>query len=599
MEENSTKKNDYGKLVTIIAIILLLALVATFAGLYGTAIRDTQKGDMIESNQLIKNLNAALKTAYTADNAKNETMYDALKDAEKFGGYLVETINRAGLQNEILWDQVNDRFVYLDATANGGNGKIVYDEDLPSGATKLAVGDYRLWKISNAVDGTYSTYYTGTNREIETDKGFDVGESNGIVNITYKYADGVQSNARDNVIIRTNSYDTALTINAENDTVRHFGKANSVDVKSVSLNSYQEYGDVLGNINLEKGNVFLKEGCKASAVVIDMTASELATVTTISADNTAALYVPILLKTTEEDWGNNSHKNLINPEKNNIIYTIPDGNSTVVKESEGDNIEDAVAYAKNADKYYMSVDTAINSADENEYIIILKDDQIYHNLQNDPSKDTVNYVADGVTIDLSGHSLKWQKGAWITGGENLTIKNGTLKGTSDGQSYSCFFGDDEHTSVSLSNLNCVGGANFYNTTATMTACNVTLNAGYNAVWADGSSVVTIESGVYDNTNRNVGYGVIGNSDSIININGGMFLSNDENYLLSTSEYKKDEYESQFTGVYINGGKFNVNVSDFTFLVVKNGEIKEQHEHVSLLQSGYKCEKEGDLWIVKK
>lgn len=253
------------------------------------------------------------------------------------------------------------------------------------------------------------------------------------------------------------------------------------------------------------------------------------------------------------------------------------------------------AYAKNANKFYETVDEAINEAEEGEYITILNDD-LYHKGEGD-----INPIADNITIDLNNNVLRMQKDSWFIC-EGLTIKNGFLKGELDGQSYALFVGDDAHSSVTLTDVSCLGGLNFYNCTATVNNCSTTLVAGYCSIWADQSDV-TINGGFYDGRNRNFGHGVVGaSSDSTLTINGGLFLDNSDKYFVSTWEN-----DSSCDGIIVNEGTFNVNVNDFVFAKEKKdkqtGEIVvtviNEHQNVMSANSELVHDVDGLFTVQKK
>ncbi|MCQ2400007.1 MAG: hypothetical protein MJ072_05835, partial [Clostridia bacterium] len=284
------------------------------------------------------------------------------------------------------------------------------------------------------------------------------------------------------------------------------------------------------------------------------------------------------------------------------IYTRPDLSSTVIGD-DGERVSgvaEAEAYNKDTGVYYVGIDRALIDASDGETVVLFKDSVIFKNSSRD---DCPIISGKDVTLNLNGFTLKWQYSVWLQGAENLTVENGFIKGVNENQSYSCFFGDEEKTTVTLYNLTCVGGFNFYNTNATLISCNVTLNSGYNVIWADENSNVTVISGKYDATARTVGQGVIGcDKDAFITVKGGTFISNDENILLTTTETSMTgEYEADSRGIFIQGGSFNVNVSDFTFkkLKSKNPENYEIKEHYNILRNGYVVEKDGELWTVKE
>ena len=59
------------------------------------------------------------------------------------------------------------------------------------------------------------------------------------------------------VVIRTNSFETALTVDAPSDTVKHYSYASSVDVRHIASASYHENGTV-GRLKVADGHVVLE-----------------------------------------------------------------------------------------------------------------------------------------------------------------------------------------------------------------------------------------------------------------------------------------------------------------------------------------------------
>ena len=235
MKKNNKKGFTIVELVIVIAVIAILAavLIPTFSSII-------KKAKVNNDIQLVRNLNTALAT----DNKKHKTMQSALDSAAEFG-YDVAKINASATDNEILWDSKNDVFCYLK------DGKIEYIPNSVADDDKLSVNSYLLWKISDAVDEIYSTYYTGNATTINTTKGFDAGTTKGITAIEYKNTDTAQEQE---VVIRTNSQITDLTINAPLDEVDHYGIAKTVDIKEVKNGTYTENGCV-ATIKLTKGKV--------------------------------------------------------------------------------------------------------------------------------------------------------------------------------------------------------------------------------------------------------------------------------------------------------------------------------------------------------
>ena len=247
------------ELVIVIAIIAVLAavLIPTFATLI-------KKANVSKDTQLIRNLNTALAT----DNAENggkghRNMTEALEAAEKFG-YDVDKINASETDNEILWDSKNDLFCYFDGSEIKyiPESELTYTKD--NSVEEKRIHDVDYWVIRNVdrnstdakknVSETYSTYLSGidsSKTDITITKGLDVGKTNVLTSITY---DRHSESEGQEVVIRTNG--GTLTIDAENDTVKHFGAAQVVTLTAVGTNSYHENGPVK-QINIKKGRLII------------------------------------------------------------------------------------------------------------------------------------------------------------------------------------------------------------------------------------------------------------------------------------------------------------------------------------------------------
>ena len=253
MKKNNKKGFTIVELVIVIAVIAILAavLIPTFSSVI-------KKAKVNNDIQLVRNLNTALAT----DTEEHKTMQDALDAAAEFG-YDVAKINASATDNEILWDSVNDVFCYLNTEKNA----LEYIPSSVADDDKLSVGSYLLWKISDTVDPTYSTYYTGKATtfagENAITKGFDAGTTKGITAIEY------ENNTDQNVVIRTNSFDTTLKVKTDYN-VTHYGNLGTLIVEKVAPTSYYEYGDVR-IATLKQGHLVVESG--ASISVISVTTS--------------------------------------------------------------------------------------------------------------------------------------------------------------------------------------------------------------------------------------------------------------------------------------------------------------------------------------
>ena len=412
--KRSTKKGfTIVELVIVIAIIAILAavLIPTFASLI-------QKANESKDTQLVKNLNTAL----AADNKEHKTMTDALDAAVEFG-YDVGKINASATGNEILWDSKNDVFCYLK------DGKVEYipETSLKNGA--VAENEtYKLWKIYTEAptEQTFSIYWNSDKAfDKELTVGFDAGNNTATTALTYK------GTAGNSVIIRTNSYDTVLTIDAVKDSVKHFDKVGSVVITAVAPKSYHEFGDVQGNISLANGRVVMESGSKASAVKVTATADDVSKGNaTVAVDNTAAptvaVVVPADVKTALEKAGGDNKLNA----SNDSVITDETTIANMDKFAGGLGTEDSPYLISNYDQLLNIKDAKSAYFKLTADIVIAKDAKV----ASGTDKCVTVYFSG--TLDGNGHSITNNyevhgSGNWFAlfdkvTGKKTTVKNLTL-----------------------------------------------------------------------------------------------------------------------------------------------------------------------------
>ena len=248
------------ELVIVIAVIAILAavLIPTFSSLVKTAQTSSDVN-------LVKNLNTSLTTSEILD-GKNETITDALNDVKE-DGFDVTKLTPTNSDNEILWDEESNRFVlYVDEEYESCGSDVEVDE------SKL----YKLWKIYNEVEElesnpVYSIYWNvdadlpeGTKLSV----GFDAGTTKNVSEIFYE---NTSSEAKE-VVIRTNSYDTALVVNAPLDTVHHYGELMSANLQKVSITSYYEHGDT-NLVEIASGRLVITNDTNAKVDNVYLTAT--------------------------------------------------------------------------------------------------------------------------------------------------------------------------------------------------------------------------------------------------------------------------------------------------------------------------------------
>lgn len=245
--KNSNKKRGFTivELIIVIAVIAILAavLIPTFSSLINKSL-------VAADESLVRNLNEAL--AMDVTNPHN-TMTDALK-ATKENGFDVSKINaRAstdGKKHEILWDSRNDCFVYEKG------GEINY---IPKSNTKGDATDVELWHIAN--DGTLSDKYSnylaaGTYAApLDITTGLDVGEHKEVTEVNYTNPNGKQD-----VVIRTNSFNTTLEISdsSTKGKIYHYNNLGKLIITACAMESYHEMG-IVGYAELKNGHLAVEE----------------------------------------------------------------------------------------------------------------------------------------------------------------------------------------------------------------------------------------------------------------------------------------------------------------------------------------------------
>ena len=468
------------ELVIVIAVIAILAavLIPTFSSLVKTA----QTSSDIS---LVKNLNTSLTTSEILD-GKNETMTDALNDVKE-DGFDVTKLTPTNSDNDILWDENTNRFVlHVDGVYKACGSEVEVDE------SKL----YKLWKIYNEIpaleDQTYSIYYIGepVEESIEIKVGFD---SNVNVNeLVY------ESNASQNVIIRTNTVNTTLTVNALTDTINHYGNVGKVDVVKVDMNCYNEYGSA-AYVKVTEGKVVAKDGGKINVLFANnATSSNVVAVTDgglieqgyTLADDAGSSNIELTTSTIEE-------VEIIAAEAINDAKV----DEAVNRETDEANLDKACLNAI-TNVYYDSLSEAFNAVQNNETLVMLKDDYTL-DVADLSSAYTLNNKK--ITLNLNGKKLV-SNGSSFEIGQNseLTINgNGTIEIRGIGSNDSGILVSDNSTlnfeNGSLFVENNVKGHN--KTYGIFGSNNSTINIG-----KIGTSGPTIEAGVVLTTNGNEQFG---------------------------------------------------------------------------------------------
>ena len=386
MNRNTKKGFTIVELIIVIAVIAVLAavLIPTFSNLINQA-------QQAKDTALVSDLNKGLKMS----GKEFDTMHDALAAVEENVGINVAKINAVATDSEILWDSVNQCFVYL----KGGETTPTYIPDTQK--TPIAANEqYKYWQIveETSKTATYSQYLAGTNykNDVEVNTGFDAGDNTQISSVKYENLTGEHE-----VILRTLS--GALEVNAPSDTVNRYGSADKVTITAIAPSSYHEFGEAT-LIVLKQGRVVAENGANVAQINIP----EDANVSSVKVDVETSANVAAV--TTVKDVAFDS----ITIKSNNTAYVNKTTNNYV-------------AFVGKTG--FNSLNEAISSATSGQKIILMKD-------STESSSFSTILANKELTIDLNGCKLNFvrfnldeEDGGTQTTVESLTfVDSGLTKG---------------------------------------------------------------------------------------------------------------------------------------------------------------------------
>ena len=402
MNKNMKRAFTITELVIVIAVVAILAavLIPTFSNLI-------EKANVSNDTVLVRNLNEALIIAETTE-GKPQTMHDALTAVAE-QGYTVEKLTPRST-GDILWEQTSNRFALVK------DNEIVFGDD----STKAEIG-YTYWKITSDLEevstGKYSYYLAEEVDEsvlteaLAVSTGLDVGNNS---NVSISYANNEASATAQNVIFRTNG--GKLSINGLEDTVSHYGTANSVEITAVKGESYHEYGTILGNISLKQGRVVLENKSEVSSVVV-------------TADNLTNIAI-------EDKSGNNTTVAATNDTVAGQLATSDKiSGTTNVQETVVDETQMSLfagGLGTEASPYLIETfDNLVNLGNESIQDQMTKGNQLHFKLVADI--DLTDFTGDQIanafcgSIDGNNHSITSSKNTYteliVEGVLNVTIKN--------------------------------------------------------------------------------------------------------------------------------------------------------------------------------
>ena len=299
------KINNNKKGFTIVELVIVVAVIGILAAvLIPTFVNLTNKANKAADDSLVKNLNTALSMQeQLPDDPENVNFHEAVIDLDNYGYKITSLITKS--DETLLWNSKTNRFLLEENIGKEAN----------------ASNKYEFWKISNTFDNSGYSIYAGndfneeTAIEITNGVGFDVGYKN-VPSISYTR--GTTDDEHD-VVIRTNSYDTNLTIDAATDTVRHYGSAGSLNIIAVKGESYHEFGKA-AFAEIKTGRIVLESESKLDHIHLTKTNENFVDITIAKASN---VEMPVLSRDPVE---------------------IPSAGKLVVVLQNGTNKEDAKDY---------------------------------------------------------------------------------------------------------------------------------------------------------------------------------------------------------------------------------------------------------------
>lgn len=357
------------ELVIVIAVIGILAavLIPTFSGLIN-------KANLSADEAMVRNINNQLAIA-EVQVGKNPTMHEALLDAQE-AGYIVANINAKSKGNELVWDQTLDRFALLEKET----GNVI------AGEVRDINNKVALWRIASSYTaGGYSIYlkdgYNGSATIAGVNTGIDVGYNENISSISYV------NNSSQSVVIRTNG--GALTVNAPNDTVKHYGSSDNVNVIAVApSHSFHEFGRVSGAVKLTSGRFVAETGSETTTIVVDASSYEDIEIAIDNGSSVGALV----------DFNNIVPSNISDV----FEYVVTNSNTTNTVEE----IVSSVAYIESdgVKTYYNNLQDALNVASNGETVVLTND------ITKEGSGSIFTYLSTtedrSATLDLNGKIIK-------------------------------------------------------------------------------------------------------------------------------------------------------------------------------------------------
>ena len=361
-------------------------------------------------------------------------------------GYNVDKLTPTHSKNDIVWDSENNQFV------------LVYEDGTTyTGTTTDATSDKsKMWKVYTEIptESEYSIYYSGTT-SVETVNangvGFDAGNAS-VKTINYTNTTGTSKNN----IIRTTSANTTLNIDAEADTITHYGAVGNLVVTAVDYNCYYEYGSA-AFVKVAKGSIVVKNG--GSVDLLYATSSNVVA----KVDDGGTIADAVCVSTNDStEFSNNKGGNItFKTSINGTVLTeetINDLGKISTSAQTGEKPADTNYVAILNKVGYESLQTAIDKASDNDVIYMV--DDVY--LESCKSTDCIN-ITKPLTIKGNNHTITGK----LSNKNDRIVNIGNSSGIENGK---ISISDLIITSGSTSSSECRGINAYY-----LYSCSIELN----------------------------------------------------------------------------------------------------------------------------
>ena len=255
------KKKKGFTLVELLVVIAILAVLATVSvvGYMGF----TKKAH--ESNDI--GLTTQMNTILQAEEVTNKptSPHDAVQQLAN-GGVDVEKLTPTTDGYNYVYDLDTNRMFLLDGNkAVVAPTNITFTEDLNIFAFVGSENEITNWNGYSVYLKSGFTFNNGKTLTLST--GVDVGD-NEVDTINYERKNVTN---KQTVLIRTT--DGLLNIDAEKDTINHYGSVDEVNVINCDMNSYHVFGIIKNSLLLNNGHVFIEKLGDVNSINVTSTSS--------------------------------------------------------------------------------------------------------------------------------------------------------------------------------------------------------------------------------------------------------------------------------------------------------------------------------------